>query len=128
MPLLLLLLAFFIFGEGREKVLALFDLPVGVSVHNLSEIFHQPEVSSHGVGKTCELAELWDESNLVSSLPVLVDKERLIWIRDSLVVPGLVVVLIADLGSLLVEGGRWGHSEVNSFNSVSFLIVPIKNG
>ena len=126
MPLLLLLLAFFIFSKSSEKVLALFDLPVSVSVHDLSQIFHQSEVSSHGVGETSELAELGNESNLVSSLPVLVDKERLIWIRDGLVVPGLVVVLVADLGSLLVKGGLWRHSKVDSLDSVSLLVVPIK--
>lgn len=126
MPLLLLLLAFFIFSKSSEKVLALFDLLVGVSVHDLGKIFHQPEVGPHGISKTCQLAQFRDQSHLISSLPILVDKERLIRIRDGFIVPGLIVVLIAHLGTLLVEGSRWGHSEVNSFNSVSFLVVPIK--
>jgi len=126
--LLLLLLALLVLGESAEEILAFLDLPVGVSVHDLGKIFHQSEVSSHGVGETSELAELGNESNLVSSLPVLVDKERLIWIRDGLVVPGLVVVLVADLGSLLVKGGLWRHSKVDSLDSVSLLVVLGDNG
>lgn len=103
MPLLLLLFAFFVFSEGREKVLALFHFTIGIGMHDLGKIFHKPEVGPHSISKTSELAKLWNESYLISSLPVLVDKERLIWIRDSLIVPSLVVVLIAHLGTLLVK-------------------------
>ena len=126
MPLFLLLLALLVLGESSKQVLTFLDLSVGVSVHDLGKIFHQPEVGPHGISKTCQLAQFRDQSHLITSLPVLIDKERLIWVRDGFVVPGLIVVLIAHLGTLLVEGSRWGHSKVNSFNSVSFLIVPIK--
>ena len=126
MPLLLLLLAFFILGESSKQVLAFIDFLVSISVHDLGEILHQLEVSSHGVSETSELAELRDEGNLVTSLPVLVDEERLVWISDALIVPGLVVVLVAHLGSLLVKGGRWRHAEVDSLDSVGLLVVSIK--
>lgn len=49
MPLLLLLLALFVGGEGLEEVLALLHFLLGVRVHDLGEIFHQSEVGSHGV-------------------------------------------------------------------------------
>ena len=126
MPLLLLLLAFFILGESSKQVLAFIDLLVSISVHDHGKILHQLEVSSHGVGETSELAELRDESNLVTSLPVLVDEERLVWISDALIVPGLVVVLVAHLGSLLVKGCCWRHSKVDPLNSVGLLVVSIK--
>lgn len=126
MPLLLLLLTFFILGESSKQVLAFIDLLVSISVHDLGEILHQLEVSSHGISETSQLAELRDEGNLVTSLSVLVDKEWLIWIRDALIVPGLVVVCVADLGSLLVESGSWRHAEVDSLNSVGLLVVSVK--
>ena len=71
------------------------------------------------------MAEFWDERDFVSSLPILVDEKRLIEIGDVLVVPGLVVVLVAELGALLVERGLWRHAEVHSLNSVGLLVVPI---
>jgi len=74
------------------------------------------------------LAELWDERDFVSGLPILVDEKRLIEISDVLVVPGLVVVLVADLGALLVEGGLWRHAEVHPLNSVGLLVVPSDDG
>ena len=126
MPLLLLLLTFFILGESSEQILAFIDLPVSISVHDLGKIFHQSEVSSHGVGETSELTELRDESNLITSLPVLVDKERLVWISDALIIPGLVVVFVAHLSSLLVKGGFWTHAEVDPLDSVCLLIVSIE--
>lgn len=70
------------------------------------------------------MAELRDESDFVSGLPILVDEKRLIEIRNVLVVPGLVVVLVANLSALLVEGGLRGHAEVHSFDSVGLLVVP----
>ena len=70
------------------------------------------------------MAEFWDERDFVSSLPILVDEKRLIEIRDVLVVPGLVVVLVADLGALLFEGGLWGHAEVHPLDTVGLLVVP----
>lgn len=43
------------------------------------------------------MAQFRNESDLIASLSVLVDQERLIRIADVLVVPGLVVVLVGDL-------------------------------
>lgn len=74
------------------------------------------------------MAEFWDERDFVSGLPILVDEKRLIEIGDVLVVPGLVVVLVADLGALLVEGGLRRHAEVHSLNSVGLLVVPCDDG
>jgi len=49
MPLLLLLLALFVGGEGLEEVLALFDFLLSVGVDNLGKILHKSEVGPHGV-------------------------------------------------------------------------------
>jgi len=100
------------------------DLSVSVGVYYLGQVLHQPEVGTHGVCQTSKLTELWNESNFVTGLPVLVDKEWLIWIVDGLVVPGLVVLLIADLSPVLVERGLRTHTVVDTLNSVSLLIVP----
>lgn len=126
MPSLLLLYALLVLCEGGEEILALLDLLVSVGVDDLGEIFHQPEVSAHGICQTCELAELWDQSDLITSLSVLVDEERLVWISDILVVPGLVVLLVADLSAVLVEGGLWAHAEVEAVDPVGLLVVPVE--
>ena len=39
----------------------------------------------------------------------------------------VVVVLVADLGALLVEGGLRRHAEVHPLNSVGLLVVPVGN-
>lgn len=124
MPSLLLLLALLVLCEGGEEILALLDLLVSVGVDNLGEILHQPKVSAHGISQTCELAELWDQSDLIAGLAVLVDEERLVGISDILVVPGLVVLLVADLGAVLVEGSLWAHAEVEAVDPVGLLVVP----
>jgi hypothetical protein len=123
MPLLLLLLAFLVGCESFEEIFTFFNFLLSVGMDDLGKIFHQTEVSSHGVCQSCELAELWDESDLVSSLPVFVDEKRLVEIGDVLVVPSLVVVFVADLGSLFIESGFRRHSKVDSFHSVRLLIV-----
>lgn len=123
MPLLLLLSAFLVGCEGFEEIFAFIYFLLSVGVDNLGEIFHQTEVGSHGVCQSGELAEFWDESDLVSSLPVFVDEERLVEICNVLVVPSLVVVFVADLGSLLIERSLRRHSEVDSFYSVCLLVV-----
>jgi len=127
MPSLLLLLALLVGGECGEEMLALLDLLVGVGVDNLGQVLHQPEVGSHGVCQTCELAELWNEGYLITSLAVLVDEEWLVWVGDILVVSGLVVLLVAHLGTVLVEGGLRAHTEVKAVDSVSLLVVPCDN-
>jgi hypothetical protein len=43
------------------------------------------------------LAEFRDECDFVAGLSVFVDQERLIWVRNVLVVSGLVVILVGDL-------------------------------
>lgn len=47
MPQLLLLLALRVSVEDFKQVLAFIDLSVGIGVDDLSEVFHQSEVSSH---------------------------------------------------------------------------------
>lgn len=78
MPLLLLLLAFLVGCEGFEEIFAFFNFLLSVGMDDLGKIFHKTEVSSHGVCQPCELAEFWDESDLVSSLPIFVDEKRLV--------------------------------------------------
>lgn len=123
MPSLLLLLALLVLGEGGEKVLALLDFLLRVGVDDLGEILHESEVGTHGVSEPGELAELWDQSDFISSLPVLVDEERLVRIGDVLIVPGLVVLSVAHLSAVLVEGRGRAHAEVDSLNTVCFLVV-----
>lgn len=125
MPLLLFFSALFIGCESAEKILALLHLLVSVGVHDLSKIFHEPEVSTHSICKTSELAELRDQRDLISSLSILVDEQRLVGVGDVLIVPGLVVLLVADLGAVLVEGGLWAHAEVEAINPVGLLVVPV---
>lgn len=124
MPLLLFLYALFISCEGFEEILALFNLLVSIGMHDLGKIFHEPEVSTHSISKTSELAELRNQCDFIASLPILVDEERLIWVVDSLIVSGLIVLLVADLSSLLVEGGSWAHAVVDPLNTICLLIVP----
>ena len=71
------------------------------------------------------MAELWDEGNLITSLSVLVDEELLVWVTDILVVSCLVVLLVANLSTILVEGGLRTHTEVKAVDSVSLLVIPI---
>jgi hypothetical protein len=126
MPLLLLFLAFLVGCEGFEKVLAFFNFLLSIGMDNLGEIFHQTEIGSHGVCQPSELAEFRNESDLVASLPIFVDEKRLVKIRDVLVVPSLVVVFVADLGTLLIESSLRRHSKVDSLNSVGLLVVSIE--
>ena len=72
------------------------------------------------------MAEFRNESDLVTSLPIFVDEKRLVKIRDVLIVPSLVVVFVADLGTLLVESSLRRHSKVDSLNSVCLLVVSIE--
>jgi len=73
-PLLLLLNAFLISLEHLEQILDLFDLCLGIRVDDLSKILHESEVSPHRVSQSSELAQLWNESDLISSLAIFVDK------------------------------------------------------
>ena len=93
-------------------------------MHDLSEIFHEPEVSTHSICKTSELAELWDQRDFITSLSILVDEQRLVWVGDVLIVSGLIVLFVTDLSSLLVEGCIRTHAVIDSLDTVSLLIVP----
>ena len=97
MPQLLLLLALGISVEDVEEVATLGDLAVSVCVDNLGEILHQAEVCTHGVSETSHLAEFWEEGNLSTSPPILVDEKGLVWLLDFLVVAGLVVLFVGHL-------------------------------
>lgn len=124
MPLLLLFSALFISCEGTEEILALLHFLVSIGMHDLGEIFHEPEVSTHSICKTSELAELWNQCDFIASLPILVDEERLVWVVDVLIVSGLIVLFVADLSSLLVEGCIRAHAVVDPLNTICLLIVP----
>lgn len=73
-PQLLLLLALFICLEVVHQVLDLFDLGLSIGMHNLGQILHQSEISTHGVSQTCELAEFGDQSYLLACAAVLIDQ------------------------------------------------------
>jgi len=124
MPLLLFFYALFIACKSFEEILALFNLLVSIGMHDLGEIFHEPEVSTHSICKTSELAELWNQCDFIASLPILVDEERLVWVVDVLIVSGLIVLFVADLSSLLVEGCIRAHAVVDPLNTICLLIVP----
>jgi len=124
-PCLLLLLALFVFGESGEEVLAFGDFPVSVGVDDSSQVLHEAEVSSHGICQTSELTQLGDECHLITSLSVLVDEKRLVWILDVFIVPSLVVLRVAHLSTLLVESRCWTHAEVNTFHAIRLLVVSI---
>lgn len=98
-PQLLLLLAFRISVEHFQETTTLRDLAISVGVHDLCQVLHEAEVRSHGVGETSYLAKLGQKGNLSTSLPVLVDKERLIGLTHFLIVAGLVVLFVRDLKS-----------------------------
>lgn len=123
-PLLLFFFALFICCKSTEEILALLYLFVSIGMHDLSEIFHEPEVSTHSICKTGELAELWDQRDFITSLPILVDEQRLVWVGDVLIVSGLIVLFVTDLSSLLVEGCIRTHAVIDSLDTVSLLIVP----
>lgn len=125
-PGLLLLLALLVLGKRGEEILALRGLLLGVGVDDLGQILHESEVGTHSVRQASQLTELGDQCDLIPCLPVLVDKERLVWIGDVLVVPCLVVLLIADLSAVLVEGRARAHAEVDALHSVRLLVVPSK--
>lgn len=97
MPQLLLLLALRVSVEDLEQVAALSDLSVGVGVDDLGQVLHEAEVGPHLVCEACDLAELWDQSDLCTSPSVLVDKERLVRLANFLIVASLVVLLVRHL-------------------------------
>lgn len=96
-PELLLLLTLRIAVEDFKKVAALCDLPVSVGVRDLSEVLHETEVGAHLVGESRHLAELRNQGDLGTGLPVLVNEQGLVGLGDVLVVAGLVVLLVRDL-------------------------------
>lgn len=123
MPLLLLLNALLVSLEYLEQILDFFDLCLGIRVDNLGEVLHEAEVSSHGVGQASQLAQLWDERHLVTSLAIFVDKQRLIGISDVFIVASFVVLSVASRCTILVESSFRTLCKVNSVDLVSLLVV-----
>jgi len=78
--------------EVGHQILDLLDLGVGVGVENLREILHESEIGTHRISQARQLAQLGNESNLVSRAAILVDEQRLILVVDSLVVASTVVL------------------------------------
>jgi len=74
MPGLLLLLAFLVLSESAEQILALLNLSIGIGVDNLCQVLHESEVCTHLVGQSSHLAQLRNQSNLVTGLAVFVDE------------------------------------------------------
>ena len=122
-PQLLLLLALSVLLEVLHEVLDLLDLRFGIGMQDLSKVFHQMEVCSHSISQTCQLTELWNQSDFVSSASILVDEERLILIRDVLIVASLVVLLVACRSPILVEGDSRTLTEVYPVDFVGLLVV-----
>ena len=123
-PQLLLLLALRVLLEVLHEVLDLLDLRFGICMQDLSKVFHQMEVCSHCISQTCQLAELWNQSDFVSSASVLVDEEWLVLILDGLIVAGLVILHVAGRSPILVECGSWTLTEVYPVDFVGLLVVP----
>ena len=124
MPHLLLLDTLSVAGEVRHQVLDLLDLCFGVSVNDLSQVLHETEVSTHGVGQTGQLAELRDQSHLVACAAILVYQQRLVASLDLLIVAGLVVLPVRCLDAILVEGRLRRLGKVDAVNAVGLLVVP----
>lgn len=103
MPEGLLLNALLVGLEVVHQVLDLLDLSLSVGVHDLGQVLHQPEVSSHRIGQTRNLTQLWDKSDLQTCPPVFVDEQGLVGVLDLLIVLCLIVLGVAGLGALLVE-------------------------
>jgi len=127
MPLLLLLDALLVCLKYLKQILDFFDLCFGISVDNLGEVFHEAEVSSHGVGQASQLAQLWDERHLVTCLAIFVDKQRLVGISDVFIVASFVVFLVASRCAILVKCSRRTLCKVNSVDLVRLLVVLCDN-
>lgn len=123
-PHLLLLDTLSVAGEVRHQVLDLLDLCFGVSVNDLSQVLHETEVSTHGVGQTGQLAKLRDQSHLVACAAILVNQQRLVASLDLLVVAGLVVLPVRCLDAVLVEGRLRRLGKVDAVDAVGLLVVP----
>lgn len=122
-PERLLLLTLLVGLEVVHQVLDLLDLRFSISVDDLGKILHETEVSTHGVGKPCQLAQFRDESDLVTCSAVLVDQEGLVGVSNGLVVLGLVVLTVAGLSALFIKAGLGTLSKVNTVDLVRLLIV-----
>jgi hypothetical protein len=127
-PKRLLLLALFVCLEVVHQVFDLLDLCLSVCVNDLREVLHQAEISTHGVGESCQLAQLGNQSNFIASPAVFVDEQGLVWVGDSLIVPSLVVLAVAGHSALLIESSFRRLSEVNSINFVGLLVVLRDHG
>lgn len=92
-------------------------------MNNLGQVFHQAEVGSHGISQSCQLTKFGQQGNLIASPSVLVDKKRLVHVGNGFVVPSLVVLLVACWSPILVEGGGWALSKIDSVNLVGLLVV-----
>ena len=89
----------------KRPLLAFLNLSLSIRMHDLGEILHESEVSSHGIRQTSELAQFWNEGDLDTSLAVLVDQQGLIQVIDVLVILLLVVLRVRDLLPILLESG-----------------------
>lgn len=68
------------------------------------------------------------QGHFLSRASVLVNQQGLIGVVDRLIVASLVVVGVAGLRTILVEGGGGALRKVNSVNFVGLLIVPSDHG
>lgn len=93
-PKLLFLLALGVGVEDLKQITTLIDLTVSIGVDDLGQVFHEAEVGSHGICESSNLAEFRNQGDLSTCPSVLMDQERLVWLSDVLIVPGLVVLLV----------------------------------
>ena len=83
------------------------DLLRSIGVHDLGKVLLESEVGPHLLGQAGQLTKFWNEGDLVTSLAILVDEQGLVGVGHSLIVLRLVVLEVADSGSILFECGLW---------------------
>jgi len=83
------------------------DLLRSIGVYDLGKVLLKSEVSLHLIGQASQLTKFWNEGDLVTSLAILVDEQGLVDVGHSLIVLRLVVLEVADSGSILFECGLW---------------------
>lgn len=125
LPVLHLLLAFFVILEHLYEVATLLDTLGGIGIGDDCEIFHEVEVCPHRFREASLLAELWHQDYFVSRLLMHVHNDWLVGIPYLLAIFCLKVVKVSNgTPSLaLLEGIRERHVKLNIINLVHPLIV-----
>ena len=123
MPLVYKFLAVVFLSEHVEEALALLEAALSVGVGDRGHFFHELEVGSHSVRKTCHGAKFRDEDDLHVGLLVGVDDEWLVDISDLFLILLLVVVHERNGTILGLENVSGVSVEVDVVDAVGFLVV-----